>query len=428
MEYKIEDLSLVEKQVTIQVPGKEVNVVIETILTQKWQVPDKAAFHDKNISDIPVFKEHKEEILSQAAQQIFMVKVKEIRELYGIIPFNRLQIQSEAPLEAGKDFRFGFVAEVIPDLEIPELEDQKINIKSAVVTENDIDRIINSLREQLSTLEEITENRLATNGDVATFDFESQGEFKKIMGMNGTDHKLELGTQQTIEDFENIIKSLKPGETGTDTVSYPSDFPNPILAGKSVETRITLKSLHHKILPEIDDKMAQKVTKTSSVTEMRNVLRQRHHQRLTHLHKQETQRHLLDSLAQKTDVPLSPTYVASNLEDMIDQFTMAMQQRGMTTTEISKLTDEKRQQFLPGAEAAAKRQLLLLSIAKKERLKLETQEVEREISRQAQAAETDANQFMLDAQQTGVMRSIKDDLMMRKVMNLLYNKAEKTVV
>jgi len=428
MKYEIEDLSLVEKQITVLVSEQEVDIAIETTVSQKRQVFNKNGFRKDIASSNLIFKEHKKEILSQAAQQIFMVKVQEVQDLYKINPINRLQIQSEAPLEKGKDFRFCFVAEVIPDLEIPDLEAQEVEIKKVVVTEKDIDRIIDSLREQLSTLEEINDDRLAADGDVAMFDFESQGEFKKLKGMSGTCHKLELGTRQTNEDFENIIKTLKPGESKTGTVTYPSDFPNPILAGKSVKTSITLRTLHRKILPEIDEELAKEATKTGSVAEMRATVHQRHFQRLTYLHKQDAISRLMDSLVQKTNMPLSPTYVARNLEDMVDRYTVSMQQQGMTMAEISKQMDEKRKQFLPEAESATKRQLILLAIAKKERLKLEPQEVEREITRHAEIAETDIRQFILDAQASGFIRNMKDDMMMRKVMDLLFEKAGKKII
>ena len=410
MSYEIEALSAVEKKITVQVPGQEVDIAIETVIASKGETIEQ------------------EEILSLAAQQIFAVRVKEAQKLYGIVPLNRIQIQAETLLGKGRDFCFSFVAEIIPDLEIPDYQGFEVEVKEAVVTEADIDRIIASLREQLSKLEEITEARQASAGDVVEIDFEALGPFKTMPGMSGTHHKLELGTGQTVKDFEDIIKSLKPGESKTRPVTYPADFPNPSLAGQAIETKITLRALNRKILPDIDEKLAQAVARVDSISALRDVLRHKHHQRLTQHYEKEARIRLLQDLTHKTEVPLAPTCVAGNLEDMISHYTMAMQQRGMTLTEISELTEEKRKQFLPDAELAAKRQLFLLAIAKKEQLKLETREVEQEIARQAQAAETDVNQFRLDAQQSGLLRNLKDDLMMRKVMNMLYDAAHKKII
>ncbi len=57
-------------------------------------------------------------------------------------------------------------------------------------------------------------------------------------------------------------------------------------------------------------------------------------------------------------------------------------------------------------------------IAKKEQMKLDPKEIEQEVTRQAEAAKTDANLFMLEAQQSGLIRDIKDDLMMKYLLKI----------
>jgi len=423
MSYTIEDLSAVEKKITVHIQKEEVYIAIDTVMQQKQNETGK-----EMTPEDPVDQEKEDEILSLAANQIFNIRIKEAQKLYGIFPINRIQIQSEAPIEKGADFTFSFVAEVIPDLDIPDYKGFAVDVREPTVREEDIDQIIESLREQLSKLEPIQEDRPAADGDVAIFDFESLGDFKQMMGMSGENHALELGIGGTIEDFENLLKTLKVGESGTGGVAYPSEFPNPVLAGKEIETHVTLKGLNRKILPDIDTALAQKIAQVDTVIELRETIRKRHYHRLSNLYQQDARRKLLDDLIKKTDVPQAPTYIDRCLEDIIGNFTMAMQERGMTTTEISGLLIEQRPQFLPEAETAARRQIFLLAVAKKEQMKLDPQDLENEYSRQAEAAETDVNQFMLDAQQSGLVRIIKDDLMMRQVMDYLFEHADKTVV
>jgi trigger factor len=428
MSYRIEILSSTERQVTVQVPREEVDIAIDTIIGVKRESVDKKGFRKDRVPDSQIFNDQKAEILAQATRQIFDVRVKEAQRLYGINPINRVQVQSDGPLTRGEAFGFQFIAEILPDLDIPDFKNRVVDVKRVEVSDADIDTIIASLREQLSMLEPINEIRKPIDGDVVSFDFESRGQFKSVMGMSGTGHKLELGTGNTIAEFESIIKSLMPGESKTAPVTYPSEFPNPNLAGKQVETKVVLKTLNRKTLPAIDAKFAQRVARVSTVTEMRDIIRQRHNHRLAQLYRQEAQRRLLDDILLDVEVPLSSCYVEQNLEEMIGSYTMAMQQRGMTTEEISGLIGQKKLEYLPEAEAAARRQLFLLAVAKREQLKLDKQEVEAVIARQAEAAETEPAQFLIDAQQSGLIRHIKDNLMMRKVVNYIYDNAEKRIV
>ncbi len=426
--FEIKELSSIEKQISVCVPSEEVDITIAAIIAQKRKSLEEKGVSNQKITDGLIFQGQEKEILEQAAEQISDMKVEDTLKYYRIEPINQIQPHPDTPLKKGADFRFSFVAESIPVLELPELGGIEVRVRKVVVTDEDVDWIIQSLREQLSSLESVGEKRKAADSDIAVFDFESQGEFSEVMGMSGADHKLELGTGDSIQDFETIIKSLKPGESTTDIINYPAGFPNPILAGKQVETKVTLKALYRKILPEVDESFAREVTRVETVIEMREILRQRHNHHLAYLYHQDARRRLLDSLMDKTSVPLSPTYIERNLEDMIGHYTMAMQQRGMNITEIAGQIDEKRKEFLPDAEAAAQRQLFLLVVAEKEQIELDQKEVDNEIARLAEAVETTIDQFMKDAEQSGQLRKVRDDLKMQKVMDSLFQKAEKVMV
>ena len=425
MNYEIKSLSQVEKQITVQVPKQAIDSAINAVITGKRETLDEKGFRDEKIPDSLIFEKLKGEILSLAVQQIFEAESRKAVAFYGIAPLNQIEMPPDISLERGQDCRFCFVVELIPELEIPEFEGVEIEVQEAVVSEADIDQIIDSVREQLSTLEEINEDRQAADGDVALFDFESQGRFLNMMGMSGTHLVLEIGADQMVADFEKILKTLKPGQSKTGIITYPADFPNPSLAGQKVQTKITLNTLKQKILPEINEELARKVAQVGSVIEMRMILLQQHRRRLTYHYEQDARTRLLDRLLQKTDVPLAPSYVSDNLEEMIGQYATTMQQRGMTLAEIAKQTPVKKREFLPEAESAAKRQLFLLAIAEKEQLKLDPQELQQEIAHQAETVKTDVTQFLQDAQQSGLIRTIEDALMMRKVMDLLFEKAKK---
>ncbi len=428
MSYKIETLSAVEKQITTFVSSQEVDVAIDAVIRQKRDTLDEQGFGKEKVPDNLIYEKLKKEVLSLTAEQIFDAKVRQALDHYQITPLNQIQYQADFSLERGKDLHFSFVAEIIPDLELPAYDSIEIEVKKALVRDEEVDQLITSLREQLGELVEVKADRLAADGDVVEFEFGSQGEFANAMGMSGSNLKLELGAGQIIADFENIIKSLRPGQSKTGLVTYPAIFPNSALAGQSVNTTITLKAIKRKVLPEVDDKLAQRVAQVGTVFELREVLRLQQCRQLAYQHEQEAYGRLLDILVQKTEVPLAPAYFAENLDNLIENYTATMQQRGLSLVEISPQLEEKKKQFQPEAETAARRQLFLLAVGKKEQFKLDPEEIEQEISNQARAAGTDVNQFKLEARQSGLIQSIKDALMMRHVMKFLFEKAIKKII
>ena len=70
---------------------------------------------------------------------------------------------------------------------------------------------------------------------------------------------------QAIAGIEELIMTLKPGDTAERPVKWPDDFPDEAQRSKTKTVRVTLADAKRKALPELDDAFARELGEFDSV-------------------------------------------------------------------------------------------------------------------------------------------------------------------
>ncbi len=177
--------------------------------------------------------------------------------------FRDISVEDDEPL------KFRVEVEVEPVIDLEGYRDVKVDTEEILVDEEEIDRVLESLRERHADFEPV--EREAATSDVVVLDYIPSGddgeldESKKI-----EDYPVQLGAGQLFPEFEEAVIGKKRGEEGSAEISYPDDYKPEQLAGETVTYRFTVKDVKEKRLPGIDDAFAAKVDeKFTSLGELR---------------------------------------------------------------------------------------------------------------------------------------------------------------
>ena len=98
-------------------------------------------------------------------------------------------------------------------------------------------------------------------GLVATIDFTGKIDGKVFKGGTAKDYVFEYGKGQLLPEFESNIDGMAKDETRDIEMTFPKDYFEKDLAGKKASYKITLKNIHTKTLPAIDDDLAKDIGK-----------------------------------------------------------------------------------------------------------------------------------------------------------------------
>ena len=154
-----------------------------------------------------------------------------------------------------KDEGYSFIN---PDkyVEVGNYKNLEYDESALEISEDDITAEIDARRNEAATTQTVTEGEVK-NGDVIVIDYVGKIDDKEFEGNKGTDKKITIGSGTFIDGFEDSLVGEKVGETETITVSFPQDYDQKNVAGKTVEYEVTIKSKEETVAPKYDKEFIQ---------------------------------------------------------------------------------------------------------------------------------------------------------------------------
>ncbi|MDR1466480.1 MAG: trigger factor [Treponema sp.] len=175
--------------------------------------------------------------------------------------YSQPSLEGEPPtFDLDKDLSYAIVYDVFPRFTIERWKGFEVNIPDVSVTEEDINRELEAVRERNAFVLDKAEDAQAVSGDVATTNYSELSEGGAVIsGTEREDFVFTVGEGRNIFKFDDDIVGMKKGETKDIVKTYPEDFAEKELAGKTKRIRVKVTSLKEKKLPAADDDLAQDV-------------------------------------------------------------------------------------------------------------------------------------------------------------------------
>jgi trigger factor len=271
----------------------------------------------------------------------------------------------------GTDLEYTMAVETLPKIEPADLTGLALERVVAPVddkaVEEALDKIANSNRE----FEPVKKKRAAKEGDQLIIDFAGTVDGEPRPGMDGQDYPLELGAGNFIPGFEDQLIGIKPEETKTITVTFPTEYHAAELAGKEAQFEVTAKELRAPTKVKLDDEFAKKfgLEDLEALKKMAREQIEGEYGRLTRL---KLKRSLMDVLAEKHDFPVPQGMVDLEFEAIWKQV-----QAELTPEEKAKPEDEVKADYRKIAERRVRLGLLLSEIGKRNTIQVTQEELNR---------------------------------------------------
>ena len=161
---------------------------------------------------------------------------------------------------------------VKPEVEIKDYLGIEVEKEVVAVTDEDVDREIETIRERNSREIDVTD-RPAEMGDTTVIDFEGFCDGVAFEGGKGTDYALKLGSGSFIPGFEEGLIGVVPNTTSKEApfdlhVSFPEDYSNsPDLAGKAVVFKVWIEYVVQYTIPTLTDDYVKNTLKFDGTAE-----------------------------------------------------------------------------------------------------------------------------------------------------------------
>lgn len=179
-------------------------------------------------------------------------------------------------IEKGKSFIFTATVAIKPEVTLGQYKGIEVEALSALVSDDEVMESLKAEQEKNAVMENV-EDKASEDGNTVTIDFEGFVDGEAFEGGKGTDYPLVLGSHSFIDTFEEQLVGKNVGDEVDVNVTFPENYQAEELAGKPALFKVTVKKIEKKILPEIDDELAQDVSEFDTLDEYKADIKAKTH-------------------------------------------------------------------------------------------------------------------------------------------------------
>ncbi len=321
-------------------------------------------------------------------------------------------IEVELEISIRPTFEAEGYTDVVPAFDKPEVSDKEVEEKLAEIAK------------QQAPFEKIKEDRAVEDGDMTLIDFEGFIDGVAFEGGKAEKFNLKIGSNQFIPGFEEQIIGMNHDEEKTITVTFPEEHPSADLAGKEAEFKVKLHEIQEQMTPEIDDELAKKLLpgEENATVEMlkEKVKEQIVSEAVSKLYNEELKPKLMEALVEKFDFALPNNIVEQEIDAKVNQKAQTMSEEELkeykdNVDKVEELRNEVREE----AKSSVKATFIVDSLAKKEEISVDDQEVTRAIYYEAMMSGQDPQQVIKYYQENNLLPAVKMGMIEDKLFSKL---------
>ena len=353
-----------------------------------------------------VRKKFSTEIEQEAIEQLMREAYASVIESEKLEPVTQphahdVNVAADGPLT------FELHCEVKPTITLARLEGFKVRRPAALVTDDMLAGHLDQLRDQRATWTPVEEK--PREGDMVSVMLAVAGDGGTMP--DGKEYRIVLGAGQAIAAIEEVAMELVPGGTIERAVKWPDDFPDEAQRGQSKTVRVLLNDVKRKMLPALDDALARELGDFESLDALRTAVRDDLEASATREADAAVRGSLLEEIIGANPFDVPPSWVRELVGAYGEAYKIPADEREKFGAEFTAM-----------AERQVRRDLVVDTIAARERLAAAEKDVDDKVAELAAKRGADTGQVYAALQKAGRLREIERGITEDRVFEWLLSR------
>lgn len=393
----------------------EVKVPVETVNDAENRAAKKYAtsvrlpgFRPGKAPAAIVKKRFRDAIRQQVVEQLVQEAFQEV------VDREKLKVAAQPHIhdlkfEEGQPLSFELHIEVRPDLKLERTSGFRVTKPSATITEEQVQEQLDQLRDQRASWSPVEDK--PREGDMVTVQLstaEEGGEFPEPR-----EYRIVIGGGQAIPGVEEVILTLKPGESTEKPVRWPDDFPDENEKGKTKPVRVKLDDVKRKSVAPLDDAFAREVGDFDSLADLSAKVRTDLEEHAKRDSDANVRQQIIDQIVAANPFDVPHAWVHSLLDAYVKAYQVPEEESERFATE-----------FRPVAERQVRRDLIVDAISEQQNLKATEADIDARVAEMAAKRNADVSQVYMSLQKAGRLKEIEQGITEDKVFAWLLEKNE----
>jgi trigger factor len=396
----IEETSPTRKAVILSVPSATITEYENELIKEFASQVRLPGFRPGKAPTHLVKRQFAKGIADELKNKVVSEGFKHIREESKLNIYTIVDVKGTDEISPSADATLRFEIDLNPEFELPEYKGLEITEEAVVVTDEDVQKTIETIRSQRARFEVV--DRGAEKGDYVKVGYEGtiDGTAVKeiapdayLYGSQPTTWE-EAGAEEApgIPGIVAGIVGKKAGDKFEVTHEFPADFNIEALKDKKATYAVEVFEVRAKILPEMDEEFF----KSANAKDIEDLTKQVHdgiQKRKENDIRAKKRQDVIELLNSKVDFPLPESAIDREAYNIFIEFANMQLRQGMDVKEIEAQRDELMAGSKDAAKTRVKTQMILGKIAEKEELKVDQKELNERIVQEAYIAQTPVDKF-----------------------------------
>ena len=254
MQFSVENVGKLERKLTVKFPAERFETQVSARIAEMSRTVRLKGFRPGKVPATVIQQRFGAQVRGEVLSDLIGSTLREAFEKENLRPVANPAIDTTGKPENG-EIAYTATFEVMP--EFPEIDVAALEISRPVaeVTDADIEKMIETLRQQRRSFDEV--ERASAEGDFVMFEYSAiTGDYRfPAEGLERAGSVLGSGTLFTALDA--ALTGRKAGEEFETDIEFPADFRNEQLAGKTAKVSFKIVKVQEPKLPEVDAEFIQ---------------------------------------------------------------------------------------------------------------------------------------------------------------------------
>jgi len=437
----------VRKSLTFEIEPEVVEKEVEKRArdyARKVRIP---GFRPGKVPPDVIKKRFRAQVLEDAAEAIVNRVVFEELEGRGLRPLASPKV-TDLKIDESHPMTFRAVFETLPLVELPEYRGIGVKARKAAVTDEQVDEEIGRLREEAARYDPV-EPRPAAEGDFVVLDVKWMGtgpdataaseagstppgaaKGARSTGVQGGAPQrplarhdenvlVEVGAADNHKELNAALVGMSPGETKQVHVVMEEAQQSPPKAERAIDYTVTLKDVKKKVVPPADDEFAKDLGEFGSLAELRESVRTRLLAAEERKIEREVRTSLVESLVEKATFEVPETLVDRHMNARTESAARGLLYQGVDPSKAGVDWKNYREAQREDSLKAAKADVLLDEIARREGIEVLESDVDAEVARLAERLRKPKETLRRQMEKEGDLAALRARIREDKTLDLL---------
>ncbi|MGA8071928.1 MAG: trigger factor [Candidatus Acidiferrales bacterium] len=413
-----------KRELELEIPAENVKKATEKISRDLARVARIPGFRPGKAPVTLIQRRFADEIKGEVLDSLLPDVLSQSLQEKKMIPVNQPQVDQVNFTENGP-VKFRATFEVLPEFELTDYKGLEIEVDKLEIGDAEVNKAIEEIRERAATFAPV-EGRAIQDGDFAQLKLigTPEGGGEPVRAESVLCH---IGSEETLESFNENLRGAKAGETKNFAAKYPDDYPDPKLGGKTYNYTVEVLGIKEKKMPELNDEFAKDVAgekaEFTTLEEMRKKIREQLDAAREAKQGEQAREKILEVLIKKHDFPVPESLIEGQMDARLERVVRSLATQGVDPRAVNVDWVSLRSRQRQRATDDVKAEILLDRVATAENIDATEEEVEKQLEAMATASGESATSLRARLTKQGALDRMKSKLRSDKTIDWLYQQS-----